>query len=311
MTVQKHASAQLQDDLPHIYAADATDIGVLQQLRFQDLDAVIVSVGGSMEASILVTLNLQEVGARRLYVKAVSNEHRKVLNRLGVDYVIQPEHGRGHAAGPPAGQPGHAGPAALWRRGCCCRNSQWTAGREKPLLDLKLSNESGVMVVAIRYIGEREYTFVPSADRPLVKGDIMVVIGKGGRRGAAEALTPSFFPAAGRYDRQVHVRLPFVLHRRTRKPARVGTKTAAQPAASLSRQETDMNTLIINLTRFGDLLQTPARHLRPHSTRAPRQSGVSGKFCSGHGHAASCGSGGTRCPARACFRLWNQDGTAD
>ncbi|WP_430616199.1 TrkA-N domain protein [Oleidesulfovibrio alaskensis] len=168
---------QLQDDLPHIYAADATDIGVLQQLRFQDLDAVIVSVGGSMEASILVTLNLQEVGARRLYVKAVSNEHRKVLNRLGVDYVIQPEHDV-------ATQLAHrlANPGMLdllpFGGGVLLQEFTVDSWAGKTLLDLKLSNESGVMVVAIRYIGEREYTLVPSADRPLVKGDIMVVIGK-------------------------------------------------------------------------------------------------------------------------------------
>ncbi|MFV0422711.1 potassium channel family protein [Oleidesulfovibrio sp.] len=168
---------QVQDSLSHVYTAEATDIGVLQQLRFQDLDAVVVSVGGSMESSILVTLNLQEVGAKKIYVKAVSNEHRKVLTRLGVDHVIQPENDVATQLAHRLSNPGMLDLLPLGG-GVLLQElvvDQWAG---KTLLDLKLSNESGVMVVAIRYAGQREYTFVPPADRQLATGDIMVVIGK-------------------------------------------------------------------------------------------------------------------------------------
>lgn len=167
----------VQDILSHVYTAEATDIGVLQQLRFQDLDAVVVSVGSSMESSILVTLNLQEVGAKRIYVKAVSNEHRKVLERLGVTHVIQPEHDVATQLAHRLSNPGMLDLLPLGG-GVLLQELIVNEWADKTLLDLRLSNESGVMVVAIRYAGQREYTFVPPADKPLVKGDVMVVIGK-------------------------------------------------------------------------------------------------------------------------------------
>ncbi len=65
-----------QDVLAQVYQANAADIAVLQQLRFQDLDIVFVSVGDSMETSLLVVLNLQELGAHKIGVKAASIERR-------------------------------------------------------------------------------------------------------------------------------------------------------------------------------------------------------------------------------------------
>ena len=83
---------QAQSLLTHVYIADAKDSAVLRQLRFQDLDLVVVSVGSSMEASILIVFNLLEMGVRKLAVKAITPEHKKILTRLGVENVIQPEH---------------------------------------------------------------------------------------------------------------------------------------------------------------------------------------------------------------------------
>ena len=79
------ARVQLAEEmLDTVYKADATNISVLRSLHMQDMDWVVISVGESVEQSLNVTLNVQELGGPRILVKASNEEHRKILRRLGV-----------------------------------------------------------------------------------------------------------------------------------------------------------------------------------------------------------------------------------
>lgn len=57
------ARVQLAEEmLDTVYKADATNISVLRSLHMQDMDWVVISVGESVEQSLNVTLNVQELG---------------------------------------------------------------------------------------------------------------------------------------------------------------------------------------------------------------------------------------------------------
>ena len=71
--------------------ADATDKKVLENLSLIDVDAAIVSLGERMDTSTLTALHLKEIGVPYLIVKAISNDHEKILRALGVDEVLHPE----------------------------------------------------------------------------------------------------------------------------------------------------------------------------------------------------------------------------
>ena len=77
-----------QDVLAQTFEADATDEKALSQIGIQDLERVIVSTGDSMEASILVVLNLLSIGVKNIWVKAISEAHERVLYKLGVPFVV-------------------------------------------------------------------------------------------------------------------------------------------------------------------------------------------------------------------------------
>jgi len=77
--------------LTQAYQAEAVDKVALKQLSLAELPSVIVSTGQSMEASILITLFLKELGCRSVTVKAMSRDHEKVLRKVGADEVIFPE----------------------------------------------------------------------------------------------------------------------------------------------------------------------------------------------------------------------------
>ncbi len=167
---------QAQGELNQVYVANATDTTALRQLRFQDLDMVIVSVGSSMEASLLIVFNLLEMGMRSLAVKAITPEHKKILQRLGVENIIQPEQDAALTLAHRITNPGMLDMLQLGG-GVLLQELEVDKWAGKTLMELQLTGK-GIMVVAIRQPEDADYTFVPPADQPLRKGATLAAIGK-------------------------------------------------------------------------------------------------------------------------------------
>ncbi len=163
-------------DLAAVYAGDATDKSVLDQLRFQDLDQVVVSIGESMEASILISLNLMDLKVRHLTVKASSPQHSTVLQRLGVHQVIRPEVETARRLAHQIHSPGlldflSLGGGALLQQ---VTVRKWAG---KTLAELMLPAGWGIMAVAEKHQNDRDFHFVPDPRTPLTAGDELLLIG--------------------------------------------------------------------------------------------------------------------------------------
>lgn len=81
----------VQDMLPHVMQLDASDEDALATLGIPDFEVCIVSRGDSIESSLLLVLNLQQLGAKRIVAKASSQYHARIMERLGVSQIIFPE----------------------------------------------------------------------------------------------------------------------------------------------------------------------------------------------------------------------------
>jgi len=82
---------EVRDTSTQAIEANCTDQDTLRALGIHDADAVVVSLGEQMDASILVTLYLRELGVRKIVVKAVSEDHGKILNLIGATEIVHPE----------------------------------------------------------------------------------------------------------------------------------------------------------------------------------------------------------------------------
>lgn len=71
--------------------ADVTDHESLKQLNLQTAAAVFISLGENITPSLLCTLHARELGAKRVIVKGITQEHAKILKSLGVERIIFPE----------------------------------------------------------------------------------------------------------------------------------------------------------------------------------------------------------------------------
>ena len=164
--------------LTHAYQAEAVDKVALEQLGFAELAEVIVSTGHSMEASILITLFLKELGCKSVTVKAMSRDHEKVLKKVGADSVIFPERYAAEQLAAKLAVPGLIDYLPLGTNVILKELivERWAG---KTLRELNLTNSFSIQVVAVKATGEKQFVFVPKADSPLQRGDVLAVIGRG------------------------------------------------------------------------------------------------------------------------------------
>ncbi|MEZ6056883.1 MAG: TrkA family potassium uptake protein [Planctomycetaceae bacterium] len=70
---------------------DATQVETLQRIGVESVDAAIVSTGDDISSSILATMALRTLGVREIFVKVVSIDHARVMQRIGVSDTVFPE----------------------------------------------------------------------------------------------------------------------------------------------------------------------------------------------------------------------------
>ena len=78
-------------DMTHVVQADATDVEALRQVGAADFGRAAVAIGTDIQASILATYALVDLGVPRIWAKAVTAEHGAILERVGAHRVVFPE----------------------------------------------------------------------------------------------------------------------------------------------------------------------------------------------------------------------------
>lgn len=71
--------------------ADAVNPDALEQLGAREFPVAVVGVGSYLEASVLITGNLVDIGVPQIWAKAISSEHARILQRIGAHHVVLPE----------------------------------------------------------------------------------------------------------------------------------------------------------------------------------------------------------------------------
>jgi trk system potassium uptake protein TrkA len=88
---EEHITQDISDEVTQAVCLDATDEKALRSVGIENVDVAVVGMGTNLEASILITLNLKEIGIKEIVCKAVNEDHKKVLEKIGATKVILPE----------------------------------------------------------------------------------------------------------------------------------------------------------------------------------------------------------------------------
>lgn len=77
--------------LTKIVQADAADAKIIETVKARSFAIAIIGIGSSVEASVLAAGNLVDAGIPSIWAKAMSPEHARILERIGVHNVVRPE----------------------------------------------------------------------------------------------------------------------------------------------------------------------------------------------------------------------------
>jgi trk system potassium uptake protein TrkA len=154
---------------------DSTDRDALRQINVADFDVAVVAIGADIEASILTTANLAELGGTDIVAKAMTLPHARILEKVGAHRVIFPEHEMGVRLGNALAGTNlidymELDPSSAVAEIRCPGE---IAGRT--LAEANVRGRYGVIVLCVK--SGDEVDVIPDADRRLEKTDVIVVAG--------------------------------------------------------------------------------------------------------------------------------------
>lgn len=159
----------------HAVIADATDEEALKAIGIQNIDHVIVAIGDNIQASILTTVVLTELGIKRITVKAQNDYHEKILNKIGADVVVHPERDMGRRLAQSLISSNIIDYIELSDEH---RIVEVKAGKKlygKNLKELNIRARYGINVVAIKR--GSQMIISPKAEETIAENDILIIIG--------------------------------------------------------------------------------------------------------------------------------------
>ncbi len=89
--INEERVADIAEYVTYAVRADVCDSKAIQSLGISNMDAVIVAITGSLDASIMATILAKEAGVKLVIAKAKEEMHSKILKKTGADRVIIPE----------------------------------------------------------------------------------------------------------------------------------------------------------------------------------------------------------------------------
>ncbi len=171
----EQAVQRVANEVTHSVQADARDESALKALGIRNFDVVVVAIGNDLEANILITVMLKELGIKYVVVKAQSNLHGKVLEKVGADKVVYPEKDMGIRLAQSLVSSNVMDYIELHPNYSIMEVLAPFAYTNKTLGELDLRAKYGLSVLAIK----KNDTIVvaPGADSKVDKGDALILLG--------------------------------------------------------------------------------------------------------------------------------------
>lgn len=76
--------------LKNAIIGDASDGKILKDIGAENFDVAFICIG-DIEASVMIALNLKELGIKSIIAKAINKKHGKVLTKIGATEIVYPE----------------------------------------------------------------------------------------------------------------------------------------------------------------------------------------------------------------------------
>lgn len=163
------------DEVTHVVQADTTDETALRAMGIRNFDVVVVAIGEDVQANIMTTLQLKEIGAPFIVATARNSLHVKLLEKIGADRVVSPERDMARRVAYNLASTSVMDYIELSPKFSIVEISAPKAFQDKTLAESNIRAKYGINVVAIKR--DDNLIISPLPSEKIQKGDIVIVVG--------------------------------------------------------------------------------------------------------------------------------------
>ena len=166
----------LADMFTNAVIGDSTNENVLRSAGVGDYECAIVCFTKNINQNVLLTILLKEIGVKKVVARAANDGHRKVLEHIGVDVIVDPEKDMGEKL------------AFMLTKDNVTEFIEFSGYKlievkvpdewiGKNLIDLDVRRKYGINVIAVTRAGDDVADVSPAPTRIFSKGEKMSIIG--------------------------------------------------------------------------------------------------------------------------------------
>jgi len=170
----------IRDDVQQTMILDVRSLETLQSVVTREIDEAMVCLGESIEASILCTLHLHQIGISRIRAKASTPDHATILKAVGATDVIFPEQETAERMAHRIANPGLLDYLSLSKEYRVVEITAPAPFVGKSLAQLQVRKKYNVLVIAIKHSDLGDVEFMPAAESVIQANNTIVLIGKEG-----------------------------------------------------------------------------------------------------------------------------------
>ena len=169
--------SRIRNSVDRAVILDARDYEALASVLTKDFDSAIVSLGESIEASVLCTLHLKKIGVPSIRAKAINEDHAEILKAVGADQVIFPERETALRVAAQILNPNLLDFVPLAEEYQVIEVMAPKAFHGHSLQELDIRKRFNVLIIAVKRRERDDFEFLPGPDFVIKPEDVLVALG--------------------------------------------------------------------------------------------------------------------------------------
>lgn len=170
--------ADIRDLVHHAVVADVRSFAELEKIVPPGIDEAIISLGGSVEASILAAFHLKKIGVNSIRAKVFDDDHAQILKLIGVNETIFPERDTAERVASKIVMPSFIDFLPITGNYGVVELAVPKHFVGKTLQELDLRHDYHIMIIAVKDIKTNTTTFLPGGNHKIVKDTVLIIVGR-------------------------------------------------------------------------------------------------------------------------------------
>lgn len=168
---------EIKDHVSQAVVADATDRKAMESLGLKDFDTVVICIGSVLSDSVLATLNMKDIGVRNILAKAITEEHGRILQKVGASEIFFPEKDLAFTVAERLHNPNMMDYLPFMEGYGIIELAPPRSFIGRSLKELDLINRFGIQIMAIKELIPERLNMIPTGQFVIKDSDILILMG--------------------------------------------------------------------------------------------------------------------------------------